>query len=100
MIQSAGDGLLFSVICLYLLTAMLVMWKPGHVPVDLEPDLATSDNWLRRLNSALIANTTILAVAGLMAGARAFSYLGDKLVDVVVRLVEGESGRQCRHSEL
>ena len=69
-------GFLFSIICLYLVTAILVMWKP-------DSENTTS----QRISSAVVANSTMLAVAGLVISARIFSGIGDMLVDLVVEIV-------------
>ena len=60
------------------------------MPQSAHETMMLDDSWSSRLNSALVANTTITAVAGLMLTARAFSYVGDRLVDVVVGIVDAE----------
>ena len=81
IVESAGTGLLFSVISLYMVTVILVTWYPEEIMVG--ADMARES---RRLSSAIIANSTMLGIAGLVSCARVCSYLGDKLVDLVVEL--------------
>ena len=66
----------------------MVMYQPGLLPTDIADLAFLDDSWSSRLNSALIANTTITGVAGLMLTARTFSYIGDKLVEIVVSIVD------------
>jgi hypothetical protein len=91
LIHSAGNGIVFSMLCLYLCTAIMVMYQPGVLPSDIDELMLLNDSWNGRLNSALVANATITGVAGLMLTARTFSYIGDKLVDVVVSIVDEDS---------
>jgi hypothetical protein len=88
LFQSAGNGIVFWLLCLYLCTAIMVMCQPGLLPADTGELTSWDDSWNGRLNSALVANATITGVAGLMLAARTFSYIGDKLVDVVVNIVD------------
>lgn len=74
---SAVYAFLFSIISLYLLTAVMVMWKPD-----------TDYEGSSRITSSIVANSTLLALAGLLASARFLSSIGDILVDLVVSVVE------------
>jgi hypothetical protein len=68
----------------------MVMYNPGLIPDDVDAVMFLTDSWNIRLNSALVANTTVTGVAGLMLTARLFSYIGDKLVEVVVGIVDDD----------
>lgn len=82
---STVAGLVFSVFCLYLITAVLIMWSPES-PSSGTGDTMTAST--RRLETAIIANATMLGVAGLLLLARLLSSLGDLLVDLVLALVD------------
>lgn len=68
----------------------MVMYNPGLIPDDVDAVMFLTDSWNSRLNSALVANTTVTGVAGLMLTARLLSYIGDKLVEVVVGIVDDD----------
>ena len=70
---------------LYLLTAILVMWAPDSVHSE-SP----------RIASAIVANSTLLALAALLASARMLSNVGDKLVDLVVDIVSIQEMPEAR----
>lgn len=75
-------GLVFSLNVLYLLTCAFVMMKPEDVSNVEKTDVDT-----HRIDSAVIVNSLVLAMLGLMLTARFFSALGELMVELLYQLV-------------
>lgn len=94
-------GLFFSLNVLYLVTCAFVMMVPEDVS---GVDDATIDT--HRVESAVIVNSLVLGVLGLMLAARGFSALGEAMVELLYRLIHAtpaaepaQSGAATLHKE-
>jgi hypothetical protein len=80
---------LFSFLTLYSLTILLVVYVPEDVAHAADPRDNDGEHWgAPRVESAVIANSSIVSVASLLLLTRLFGVLGDALVDTVIMFVE------------
>tara|TARA_B100001094_G_scaffold309021_1_gene342280 strand:+ start:4447 stop:4878 length:432 start_codon:yes stop_codon:yes gene_type:complete len=99
-INQTLHAFVFSITSLYLFTAVLVMWQPDSIdssdqcPFGLGKVASGSNSTdanecteSSRITSGIVANSTLLALAGLLVSARLLSTIGDTLVDLVANLV-------------
>lgn len=89
---AAARGMIFSVVCMYLFTSVLVMWNPDCTSDCENYDAvknttSTSENIGGRMNTAVTANATMLGVVCLFLFSKIFSFIGDGLLELVVGLV-------------
>ena len=75
-------GLFFSLNVLYLVTCAFIMMVPEDVSAISDKDKDT-----QRVESAVIVNSLVLAVLGLMLAARVFSALGELMVELLYQLI-------------
>ena len=75
-------GLLFSLNVLYLVTCVFIMMKPEDVSTVDDKETDT-----HRVESAVIVNSLVIAVLGLMLAARFFSSLGELMVELLYQLI-------------
>ena len=81
-ITSTLIGLLLSVIILYMLSIVTVVWDPAsYDPSD------TKKTEMLRMESAITANTTMLSIIIVLLLSRGFSLLGENLVDLLLKVL-------------
>ena len=81
-ITSTMVGLLLSVIILYMLSIVTVAWDPAAY----DPSTERKSEMLR-MESAITGNTTMLSIIMVLLLSRAFSLLGENLVDLLLKVL-------------
>lgn len=93
-------ALFFSFNVLYLVTCAFIMLEPEDLDKVDDQDTDT-----HRVESAVIVNSLVLGVLGLMLAARLFSWVGERMVEMLYQLIHTEpgtvpTGQQARYQQL
>lgn len=93
-------ALFFSFNVLYLVTCAFIMLEPEDLDKVDDQDTDT-----HRVESAVIVNSLVLGVLGLMLAARLFSWVGERMVEMLYQLIHAEpgtvpTGQQARYQQL
>lgn len=76
-------GLVFSMVSLYMITVVLIVWNPEPVPIKTSEETDGHS----RLSTAIVANSMMIGLAFLFMTARLCSWVGEELVKFIVSLM-------------
>ena len=75
-------ALFFSFNALYLVTCAFIMLQPENIN-----KIDDQDSDTHRVESAVIVNSLVIGVLGLMLAARFFSWIGERMVEMLYQLI-------------